>query len=98
MPAASNAYGIYLGYARDSPIHLANERALERASRLRRLDPSWDPRVEYYMLPSIQFSELMPYQREFIEVWIKKYYSLPLDTKFEYLPPDRLADPAVRKP
>jgi hypothetical protein len=98
VPAASNAYGIYLGYARDCPIHQANERALERASRLQRLDPSWDPRVEYYMLPSIQFAELMPYQREFIEAWIKKYYSLPPEVKFEYLPPERFRDPAGRGP
>jgi hypothetical protein len=40
----------------------------------------------------------MPYQREFIEAWIKKYYSLPPEVKFEYLPPERFRDPAGRGP
>lgn len=98
VPSFANARAIFRGYSASYPLHLANEQSLERVAR-QVSDGSYDGTpIPYYMLPSVRFAELMPYQREFIEVWIKKYYSLPLDVKFEYLPPQRLGDSSGREP
>lgn len=90
IPAVTNARAIYRGYATSYAIHTANEQALERVSLEVSQGLHDGSPVPYYTLPNVRFAELMPYQREFIEVWIKKYYSIPLEVKFEYLPPERL--------
>lgn len=95
LPAIQDAAVIYRGYARNAPIHEANQRELERAESTSKSGPAVNLRVKYRMLPSSRFAELMPYQREFIEVWIKKYYSIPLDVKFQYLPPEPLGSTDV---
>lgn len=89
IPSAANARAIYRGYAALYPYLEANDVALATASEAaRRGEPPQT--IVYYRLPGIQFANLMPYQRDFIERWVRRYYSLPDSVSFDYRPPGEL--------
>jgi hypothetical protein len=89
VPATANARAIYRGYATLYPFLEANDVALARASEaVRHGNPP--ETVTYYRLPGIQFANLMPYQRSYIEQWVRRYYALPDSVRFDYRPPNEL--------
>jgi hypothetical protein len=90
IPAFGNARDVYGGYAQSLPMHRENERALERAAESAKTSSGSALVVRHYILPTIRFAEVMPYQKRAIETWIKKYYALPPDTRFDYRSPEEL--------
>ena len=90
IPAMGNARDVYRGYAQSLPFHAANERALQLASEEAAGGKSALLSVRLYMLPTVRYSEVMPYQKPAIETWIKKYYGLSPATQFDYRPPQEL--------
>lgn len=90
VPAVGNATNIYRGYESISFIHEANHQTCEAAERAVQRGEAVGDSLPYYRLPSSRFAEVMPYQRSEIEVWIRRYYRLPADIRFDYRQPEEL--------
>lgn len=72
---------VFSGYYLNYPTVVLNDSNLKNAARLSPAPAA----VTFYKLPSLKHATCMPYDRRpYIEPWIRNYYKLPADVKFEY--------------
>lgn len=90
LPAFENASAIHRGYLQSYPFHRFNERTLESVAADVRSGAVAPASIPYYVLPTVRYSEVMPYQKPAIETWMKKYYGLPKEIRFDYRPAEEL--------
>lgn len=80
--SARNAFIIFEGYHSNYEIHYINHAQLRVESYLQRNTMNSKGVVRLFKLRDRRFSEVQPYERPLIEVWMKKYYRLDADTQF----------------
>lgn len=75
-----SAKKIYDGYKENYTICLENDKRLKESSK------EGKNRIEFKKLQEVLYAGEMPYYEgfEFIEVWMKNYYNLSSEVKFEY--------------
>lgn len=78
-----NAAGIGLGYYRNARINIENNIILEEAARDTREGVTVDNIVLYKMYDD-NYAEDMPYQKSYIEFWMKQYYGIAPEVVFTY--------------
>lgn len=68
------------GYYRNYPTIIANDKNLKNVKSMDVLPQH----VVFYKLPSSRHSDCMPYERPYIEHWIRAYYRFPESVKIVY--------------
>ncbi|MDW7643563.1 MAG: DUF6056 family protein [Desulfuromonadales bacterium] len=84
--ALPQAIKTYKGYSANAPYHKANHAKLLAAGfdTLHNIGPKT---LLLYRLPEERYAETMPYQRDIIYHWLRRYYQVP-DMTFQWLDPD----------
>ncbi|TDV99046.1 hypothetical protein BDK62_10216 [Halomonas alkaliantarctica] len=86
VPAANKAGAVYEGYAQNAPTHQLNGAKLLAAGMEAEVGRVPDQLV-LYRLPNDRFAETMPYQRELVETWMRRYYQVPEGVNIEWQAP-----------
>ncbi|WP_129139158.1 DUF6056 family protein [Modicisalibacter coralii] len=82
-PAAlDNAADILAGYLANREANLANDAKLRAYHNDLYAGRNPGDSVVLEKLPAPRYAETMPYDRPLIETWMKKYYDIPLETRF----------------
>lgn len=75
---------IFNGYHKNYEVNMLNNYQLKIVSHKIKHNIDVTNTVILFRLPLPQYAEVMPYQRPLIETWIKKYYELPQDIRFDW--------------
>lgn len=86
VPAVDKAGAVYKGYAQNAPTHQLNGAKLLAAGMEAEVGNAPDKLV-LYRLPNDRFAETMPYQRELVEIWMRRYYQVPEEVNIEWQAP-----------
>lgn len=79
--ATINFIYICLGYLANQEVNIINRSKLAEKKQLIKNGQNIDS-IILYRLPDDTFSTVMPYQKDFVEYWIKNYYELPQYVNF----------------
>lgn len=86
VPAANKAGAVYEGYAQNAPIHQLNNAKL-LAAGMEAGAGNIPEQLILYRLLNDRFAETMPYQRELVETWMRRYYQVPESVNIEWQAP-----------
>jgi hypothetical protein len=85
--AAPSTIRIYKGYSANRAQNEYNDALLEVTSaQIAAWEINVPVKLRLQKLKYDEFGEVMPYQRPLIEYWLRRYYSLPSNVIFEWIP------------